>query len=154
MEKNNEQIKKSAGKLINELSKAADIYFKAEFRKYSIGHAQIRTLLFLAQNEGISQLELSRSLNLDKSSITSQLQTLEKNGYISRYISEVDARMHQLNVTDKTREILTPLKKVFSSWTEVLLDGFSASERTRIFYYLEKMRNNVQNKLWRIKENR
>jgi len=143
MDKNKEESKKSAGKIINELSRAADIYFKTEFKKYSIGHAQIRTLLFLSRNEGISQLELSKSLNLDKSSITSQLQTLEKNGYISRHISEADARMHQLNITDKTREILRPLKKVFSSWTEILLDGFDKKERAIVFQYLEKMQNNV-----------
>jgi DNA-binding MarR family transcriptional regulator len=101
----------------------------------------------VARNEGISQLELSKHLNLDKSSITSQLGILEKNGYITRQVSENDARMHQIILTDKTREILEPLKRVFSSWTEFLLDGFSESERTELFKYLERMHTNAMNKL-------
>ena len=147
MEKNQESINRSAGKLINELSRAAHIYFQSEFKKYSIGHAQIRTLLFIARNEGISQLELSKYLNLDKSSISSQLQILERNGYISKQSSENDARISQTTITDKTREILEPLRMVFSSWTATLLDGFSESEKTEMFDYLEKMHSNAINKL-------
>ena len=145
-------MRKSAGRLINELSRAAHIYFQAEFKEYSIGHAQIMTLLFIARNEGISQLDLSEQFNLDKSSITSQLKILEKNGYISRHTSENDARVLHLNITDKTREILEPLKMIFSSWTETLLDGFSEGERENVFYYLEKMLGNAKNKLNQIKE--
>ncbi len=152
MKKKQDNINKSAGRLISELSRAAHIYFQSEFKKYSIGHAQIRTLLFLVRNEGISQLELSKYLNLDKSSITSQLQILERNGYISRHTSENDARMHQLMITDKTREISEPLRMVFSSWTVTLLDGFCESEKTEIFAYLEKMLSNAKNKLDQVKK--
>jgi DNA-binding MarR family transcriptional regulator len=151
MKINQEIQHKSAGRLINELSRAANIYFQAEFKKYSIGHAQIRTLLFIAHNEGISQHTLSENLNLDKSSITSQLQILERNAYISRHISENDARMHQILITDKTKAILEPLKMIFSSWTETLLDGFNEEEREPVFKYLEKMQKNAQNKLEGIK---
>lgn len=154
MKKNQEKMNKSAGRLINELSRAAQIYFQGEFKKYSIGHSQIITLLFIARNEGTSQLEISEHLNLDKSSITSQLKILERNGYITRHTSEYDARLHQINITDKTREILEPLKNVFSSWTEILLEGFSARERAEVFNYLEKMRDNAKNKLYHTKENK
>lgn len=153
MKKKQEIFDRSAGKIINELSRAAHIYFQTEFKQYSIGHAQIRTLLFISRNEGISQLELSTYLNLDKSSITSQLQILEKNGYISRHTSEKDARLHQIMITEKTRDILEPLKMVFSSWTATLLDGFSESETNEIFSYLHRMAENAKNKLDQIKHN-
>lgn len=152
MEKNQEPNNRSAGKLINELSRAAHIYFQSEFKQYSIGHAQIRTLLFIAKNEGISQLELSKYLNLDKSSISSQLQILEKNGYISKQTSENDARIYQTRITDKTRKILEPLRMVFSSWTSTLLDGFNESDKTIMFDYLERMQSNAINKLDQIKK--
>ena len=63
-----------------------------------------------------------------------------------------NARKHQINLTDKTREILEPLRKVFSSWTEILLDGFSENERDEIFDYLERINTNAQNKLDQIKK--
>ena len=147
-------MNKSVGRLIGELSRAAHIYFHTEFKKYSIGHAQIHTLLFIARNEGITQIELSKQLNLDKSSITSQLQILESNGFITKHTSEFDARMQQLKITKKTEDILKPLKKVFSSWTEILLEGFTDEERIQIFSYLEKMKSNAKSKLQQIKHNK
>ncbi len=96
-------------------------------------------------------MDVAQYLNLDKSSVTSQLNVLEKNGYIIRHKSERDGRKHQLNITDKTREILDPLKMVFMSWTEILLDGFSESERTEVFNYLFRMRDNAKNGLNMIK---
>jgi len=146
MLENQESETRSAGKLIGELSRAAHIYFQSEFKPYSIGHAQIRTLLFIAKNEGSSQLELSKHFNLDKSSITSQLQLLERNGYISRRVHDRDARKHQLFITEKTRDILEPVKKVHASWTSILLDGFSENEKTELFTYLEKMLSNAKKK--------
>ena len=133
----------SAGKIINELSRAGQIYLQHEFSKYNIGYAQVRTLLYLAENKGKTQKELVQYINLDKSSITSQLQILEKNGYITRQTSKLDARNQVVDITDKTKEILPELKKVFASWTNTLLAGFSEKERSNIFKYMEKMRENV-----------
>lgn len=147
MEKFTGDKKYSAGKLISELSRAAHIYFHNEFKKYNIGHAQIRTLLYIAHNENFTQKELVNILNLDKSSITSQIQILEKNGYIIREISDKDARIQIIRISDKTRKILPSLLSVFESWTDTILDGFDAEERIEIFKYLEKMKTNAKNKL-------
>ena len=59
-------INRSAGRLINELSRAAHIYFQSEFKKYSIGHAQIITLLFIARNEGIQKVVWSGLIRREK----------------------------------------------------------------------------------------
>ena len=150
MKNENDGKNVSAGRLINELSRAANIYFQHEFSKYNIGHAQIRTLLYIAQNKGRTQTELAKYLNLDKSSVTSQLQILEKNGYIKRQTSAEDARKQVIAVTTKTDGILPTLKHVFSSWTETLLDGFNENERADVFNYLQKMRGNAKNRLSQI----
>ncbi len=137
----------SAGRLINEISRAGHIYFQHEFKKFNIGHAQIRTLLYIAQNNGKTQKELAEFLNLDKSSITSQLQILEKNGYIKREKSKLDARKQVINPTGRTKEIVPSLQQVLLAWTETLLKGFDDNERVDIFNYLQKMRVNAKNKL-------
>ena len=149
---NKEHHNLSAGRLIEELSKAAHIYFQNSFKEYSIGHAQVRTLHLIAHNEGLTQIELSDYLNLDKSSITSQLSILEKNGYITKRISKIDARSHHIYITENTREILKPLKEIYISWTDTLLEDFNESERKQVFLLLKKMQKNVQNKLQEIKE--
>ncbi len=139
--------RQSAGKLINELSRAAQCYFKHEFQANNIGHAQLRTLFYIAHNEGNTQKELGEYLHLDKSSITSQLQILEKNGYISRQTSKEDARKQVIFITDKATKLLPTIETVLVSWTETLLDGFSNEERTELFAYLNKMSENARMKL-------
>lgn len=147
MKNHEEEQGKSAGKIIGELSRAANIYFQRQFKKYAIGYAQVRTLLYIAHNEGITQKELAIFFHLDKSSITSQLNILELNGYVKKHISTSDARKLQLCITDKTKEIMAPLKNVFSLWTETLLDGFSENEKSELFNYFEKMQKNANNKI-------
>lgn len=146
-----EEQHQSAGKIIGELSRAANVYFQNKFKEYSIGHAQVRTLHYIALNEGITQIELSDYLKLDKSSITSQLRILEKNGYIKITTSPIDARTHHIFITDKTKEILEPLKKIFYTWTDILLDGINENERKNLFILLEKMQDNAKRKLHNIK---
>ena len=152
MKNDQEHIQKSAGRYISELSRAAHVYFKYEFKQYGIGHAQIITLLFISRNEGLSQLELGTLLNLDKSSVTSQLSLLESNGFILRKKSETDGRILQLFITQKTKTLLEPLKHVFSNWTETLLKGFSEVERNILFDYFERMRSNAKDKLTQLKQ--
>lgn len=143
----------SAGKIIDELSRASHIFFQHQFKDYSIGHAQVRTLRFISNNNGITQVELTKYLKLDKSSVTSQLNNLEKNGYIFRSISSKDARIHTIYITDKTKEIFSPLMNIFSSWTDTLLNNFSEKEKTDIFKILNKMQENAQTKINALKVN-
>ena len=137
----------SLGRLINEISRSSHIFFHHAFRKHDIGHAQLRTLLFISRNENPTQNEIAKYLNLDKSSITSQIKILEKNGYIQRQTSVTDARMQILKITQKTRDILVPLRKGHSKWSDALLKDFSKSEREVLFSYLERMRSNAMQKL-------
>ena len=137
----------SAGRLIRELARAAHIYFQHEFKKYNIGHAQIRTLLYISKNEGKTQKEITQYLCLDKSSITSQLQILERNGYVKRETSEADARKQVIYITQKTKDILPHLYNAHQEWTDALLDGFSESEQTEVYNYLYRMGNNLKKKI-------
>jgi len=151
MKTENNIQERSAGRIIDELSRAAHVYFHSEFQNHSIGHAQIKTLLHISRNEGLSQLDLSETLRLDKSSVTSQLQILEKNGFIIRQPSKKDGRKHCIMLTNKTHELLEPLKQVFSSWTTTLLKGFNDVEKEELFLYLERMQHNAREKLELIK---
>lgn len=137
----------SAGRLIRELSRAAHIYFQHEFKGKNIGHAQFRTLLYISKNEGKTQKEIAQYLNLDKSSVTSQLKILEKNGYVKRQTSAQDARKQVIKTTEKVSELLPKLKTAHKMWTEALLDGFSEKEQTELFNYLQRMSDNVTTKI-------
>ncbi len=143
----------SAGKIIGEISRASHVFFQHQFKDYSIGHAQVRTLHYLCHNNGITQAELTDYLKLDKSSVSSQLNNLEKNGYIKRIISSKDARIRTINITEQTEDIFNSLTSVFSSWTEILLNNFDEKEKADLFTLLNKMQDNADSKLEELKIN-
>jgi len=142
----------SVGKRIGVLSRATHTFFQYKFKNFSIGHAQVLTLHFISLHDGISQNELVRYFGMDKSSITSQIKMLEKNGYIIRKIHEKDSRGRRIFITDKTQTIKPELHKIFSSWSEFLLHDFSEDEKGLIFQFLDKMIENAQKTLKELKE--
>ncbi len=144
MEATNKIRDRSLGKLISELSRLASSYFQKRFRKYDIGPSQVITLHFIAGSNGISQSDLTRLLDIDKSSVSSQLHTLEKNAYIERRPASGDSRVKRIYVTERTKAIEASLHEDFASWTEILLDGLSGEERKTVFSLLEKIKKNAQ----------
>lgn len=143
---------RSIGKEIGVLSRTAHIYFQNQFKDYSIGHAQVMTLHYISRNNGRSQNELVKHFNLDKSSVTSQLNILEKNGYIIRKIDINDSRGRKLFTTEKTKAIESDLHDKFISWSRLLLEGINAEEQEKLFFLLDKMNSNAQGAILEMKE--
>ncbi|MCK5822450.1 MAG: MarR family transcriptional regulator [Bacteroidales bacterium] len=137
----------SVGKLIKILDHSAQKYFHNTFKNYSIGHAQIMTLHIIFRNNGISQAELTKRLCLDKASVTSQLNILEKNNYIIRKTSKKDGRLRNIYLTDKSKSIQNSIQNEFSGWSEILLQGFNKKDKDLTFNYLEKMIKNASDKI-------
>jgi len=154
MKKTEIKHNRSIGKLIGMLSRSAHIYFHHQFKDSTIGHAQVFTLHFLSKHDGISQNELVQHFHMDKSSVTSQLNNLEKNGYIVRIKSAGDGRSRQIFMTDKAKEMSDDLHKVFIGWSQILLEGLSDEEVDKAFELAEHMHNNAKKKIHDIKAQR
>lgn len=144
---------RSLGKIVSELSRLAGRYFKKRFKMYDIGPSQVITLHFISRHNGIAQSDLTGFLNIDKSSVSSQLRTLEKNGYIVRIPAEDDSRIKKIYITGKTRTIEFPLHNVFTSWTDILLTDLSEEETEQLFLLLGRIRENAKNKIRIIMDN-
>lgn len=142
----------SVRKRIGALSRATHRFFWQKFKKLSIGHAQAVTLHFICRNNGIGQKELVQHFGMDKSSITSQLKILEKNGYIERKIDANDSRGRKIFTTPKTKAVEPELYEIFSSWSELLLKGFNEDEKEFLFRFLDRMIVNAQQALEDLKE--
>jgi DNA-binding MarR family transcriptional regulator len=135
----------SIGKRIGILSRASQVYFQHQFRDYPLGHAQVVTLHFICRHNGLIQNELVQYLNLDKSSVSSQLNKLEENGYIKRIANEADSRSRKIFITKKTKEFEDDLHQKFSAWSKILLKGFSVEETENVYHLLDKLISNAHN---------
>ena len=152
MKKIQEDHQPSIGRAIGRLSRSAHSYFQHRFREIGLGHAQVLTLHYVSRHDGIDQNELCGHQHLDKSSLTSQLKKLEANGYIIRKSDPTDRRAKRVFITKKTQAIQDDLHAVFTSWSQILLEGFDNKERDAIFLLLNKMQENAGKEIKKLRE--
>lgn len=153
MNKTHTAPKNSIGWRIGRLSRAAHVYFKHRFGELGLGHAQGITLHHICRQDGIDQLTLLSKVRLDKSSLTSQLNKLEENGYITREPDPADRRAKRIVITDKTRAIEAELHDIFASWTRILTEGLDDSERDQLIELLDKLQVNAGRTLDTLRHN-
>ena len=104
-------IGKELGNLTNRIRR----YIDNETAKYGMTHTQAMIIRFLKNNSdrAVFQRDIEKEFDIRRSSVTSVLQLMEKNGFIIRTSEESDARLKQIQLTgtglaasEKTRGIL------------------------------------------------
>ena len=86
-------------------------------------------LTTLYRQPGISQEELARQLNVNKSSVTRQLSVLEKKGYVHREPSATDKRILLFYPPDKALEVKERLYRCYHDWNSYLTHDFTDEEQ-------------------------
>ena len=77
--------------------------------KPHLGPGRFAAMMLIHQNPDITQKELSRAIARDKSSVTPLVQTLQREGLITRTPSETDRRRVHLRLTQAGEEVLKTL---------------------------------------------
>ncbi|ENK1243140.1 MarR family winged helix-turn-helix transcriptional regulator [Clostridium sp. FAM 1755] len=133
------------GKYISMLYRAGNSYINKELFKYGIGSGQYIFLLYLLNNNGCNQEEISTALNIDKGTTARALQKLEKEGYISKKIDKDDRRINHILVTEKAIEVKEIIIEALRSWQKTLYSDFTEREKKELLKLLEKASLNCHN---------
>jgi DNA-binding MarR family transcriptional regulator len=88
-----------------------------------INPAQGRILFVLWQKDGIPIVELSRRTGLEKSTLTSMLDRLEKNGFVERVPSKSDRRKIIIRRTEKDKSFQERYQTVSDEMNVVFYRG-------------------------------
>ena len=96
-----------------------------------IGLAGCQTpyLTALYRQPGISQEEMARQLNVNKSSVTRQLAILESKGYVRREPSGTDKRILLVYPTEKALSVKVRLYGCYHDWNTYLTQDFTDEEQ-------------------------
>lgn len=138
--------RRQGGFLIAKLHQMSNRIFAKKLKKYNldvINPAQGRILSFLWQNDGIPIQELSQITSLEKSTLTSMLDRLERAGLIKRVPCKKDRRRVLIDVTEKGREIEKLYKQVRKEIEEIVLKGFTEAEINAHEEFLARIFNNL-----------
>ncbi len=124
--------------------RCAMLYREKQLAETGLAGCQTPYLVALYRMPGISQEELARYLNVNKSSVARQLASLEKKGYVRREASPCDRRIQLVFPTQKAEDIKDRLFEVLFGWSDYLTADFSPEEKQQLLSMMRRVADKAE----------
>jgi Transcriptional regulators len=125
------------------VSKAHHKMATQTFERIDLCRGQPPVLFALAEQENMTQNELSERLEVTPATMTNLLQRMEAAGYISRLPDAQDKRISRVALTPLGREKLVLSWQLIAEMDEKAFEGFSQQEKAEVNGYLERIHANM-----------
>lgn len=113
-----------------------------------INGLQARILGFVAFNDrngaDVYQKDIETEFKIRRSSVSSVLDTMEKNGYIIRQAVQTDARLKKLVLTEKAKQLGIKHRQSIEIFEKNIIKGMSDQEIATLHSLLGKVMQNVE----------
>ena len=106
--------------------------------------SQHQMLMNLGKNPDCSQMELAQKLDITPAAVTTTIKKLEREGYITRLVSEEDNRVNKLGITEKGQGIIAQSIRLFDEVEKKALKGFSEEELEALNDFVKRIRKNLE----------
>ena len=131
-------------KIINgDIFKAISNRYKSMNLDITPMHARIIVTIYKS-SEPLCQKDLESSMSCNKSTMSSIVSTMEKNGLLTRENSKYDSRINYLILTEKGLDMVEFLKKDRKLMDKVMLEGISDEECIVFSQIVDKIRKNLE----------
>lgn len=136
--------------IISEIRKINGELFRGVNKRYKemgleITHMQAKVLLTIYKSDdALCQKDLELPMSCNKSTLSAVISTMEKNGLISRQVSEIDSRINNLILTDKGFEMIEFLNKDRKVTEGVLTESITDEEYITFMNIVDKIRKNLE----------
>lgn len=100
---------------IHNISKNQMKYLNSHIKDLNLGH-EMRYIMAIYDNPGISQDDLVNMFGQSKASIAKSLKKLEDPGYIEREVNPENRRKYMLNTTSKAEELVPKIRQISKDW--------------------------------------
>ncbi len=110
--------------------------------------SQHRLLMSLAAlGDPVSQKKLADYLNITPAAVAVTLKKLEKNGLVTKTISNEDNRFNNVTITDKGKKIVKESQKVFQNTDDVMFKDFTEEEILQLEGFMDRIQKNLSDVL-------
>lgn len=103
------------------------------------GRHSVLTALARAGDIGCSQADLAVHLGQSESNVSTLIERMQRDGLVNRSHSDSDRRKRVLRITSEGQSLLAKVEANRTIWADKLLNGFHASELTRMASLLQKL---------------
>ena len=110
-------------------------YTKKTLTKLGITHGHFITLLYISENEGVTQAQLSEIHRKDRNIVSRNIDVLEEKGFVIRKRGIVDRRSFSIHLTDLGHSVISTHENLIKESEREALRNLSKDEIS-IFYSL------------------
>ncbi|MBR3816957.1 MAG: MarR family transcriptional regulator [Clostridia bacterium] len=100
--------------------------------------------LYHNRDKDIFQKDFEQEFNIRRSTASSILSLMEKNGLIKRESVDYDARLKKITLTQKAIDIQLPVETAFDRFENMLKQNISEDELNVFFTVLDKINRNTE----------
>lgn len=119
-------------------------YLRGYLGELGLGTGQPKLLGYLVKNGPSCQRAIADYFEIDPAAVSRMLDSLCKNGFVTRRVNEGNRRADVLELTEKGREAHIRWKEKCAQAEQVMLRGFSDSEREQFAEFLSRAYQNFK----------
>lgn len=128
------------------LAQAAHVYrvrAGSRLSRIDLHSGQERLLKALDEKDGVSMSELATVLGVQPPTVTKMIGRLASQGYVERRASKGDGRQAMVFMTDRGREAISAIDKVWKRIEKDALAGIDDKDRKRLRKLLRQVERNL-----------
>ena len=129
--------------LINDISKLFQDRVQDTIERQHLKNTYQVLLRVIAQENGLSQLEIANRIHLAPPTVSITLQKMEKEGLIFREPDPEDLRQVKVHLTDEGRAMDDVIIQASKSTEKIVLKNITQEELDMVLSILSKMRDNI-----------
>ncbi len=112
-------------------------------KEISRRQAAVISIIDESKGKPVFQKDISCRLRIRRSTATSMLQDMEKDGLIIREPVGNDLRLKKLVLTEKSMRYALMIREEFTLIEDSIIRGFSEEEKLQLRKYLERIKENL-----------
>jgi DNA-binding MarR family transcriptional regulator len=105
----------------------------------SLNRSQGWLLGLLVNNDGLSQTELSRKMQIRTASLGELVSKLEQSGYVERRTNEKDKRVFNVYLTAEGRKVVHEVTAVRQAMLDTVFSGLTGDEKDQLAALMGKL---------------
>lgn len=136
-------MESNIGYLLSDSGRLLRRTFDERVRSLGLTAAQARLLLSLEKFPDNNQVFYAERIEVEPITVTRMVDRMEEAGWVERVADPNDRRARILHLTDKSREIVEPLRVIINGLVADMTEGLSPEEKRTMITLLEKISANL-----------
>jgi MarR family transcriptional regulator for hemolysin len=136
----------SLGYQIGLLNRLYDRCLQDALKDFGVAPGQFAPLVMLFEEDGLTQAELCRRINVEQPTMANTLERMERDGLVKRKADSEDRRRAHVFLTPRARDIQTQVMEAARAVSNRTVAKLSAGEQDDMFRLLARMVENLKSK--------